>query len=283
MEGLLKQISTIFFREKENEAQTTRVIRDRKISSRRTRSSKEDRRKGQNWHQRQPSRETSRDYDKMEGEEFRTAVAAAAFAVNSIENKEDEMKQDPGSNSRKSSEIQEVSQRPQSNEDLQGEANNHPTTTIIKMKPDNNVSKKSIGSTMSIDKTPSFSIEKQLDEETSKLDLEKRLGDVWEKTELQKIKERFTKVKAVISEWENKKKLRAKKKLIKKEGKLEWKRARELQDFMRKMQTIENISREAISQTEENRRNEEDRVKENANMIRSTGKIQKPIYLCCWF
>lgn len=62
---------------------------------------------------------------------------------------------------------------------------------MIKMKPDNNVSKKSIGSTMSIDKTPNFFVDKQLDEETSQLDLEKRLGDIWEKTELQKIKERY--------------------------------------------------------------------------------------------
>jgi len=65
------------------------------------------------------------------------------------------------------------------------------------------------------------------------------------------------------------------------QGKLEGKRARELQDFMRKMQTIENISGGARSQTEENRKHEETRVKEKAKMIRTTGKIQKPIYLCC--
>jgi len=39
----------------------------------------------------------------MEGEEFRTAVAAATFAVHSIENKKYEMKQDQSSKSRKPS------------------------------------------------------------------------------------------------------------------------------------------------------------------------------------
>lgn len=36
----------------------------------------------------------------METIEFRTAVAAAAFAINSIENKEQEIKQDPNLNSK---------------------------------------------------------------------------------------------------------------------------------------------------------------------------------------
>ncbi|KAI3497793.1 hypothetical protein L1887_33337 [Cichorium endivia] len=282
MEGMLKQIRTIIFGvEEDNEAQTSRIVRDRKISSRRTRSSKGDSRKGQNRPHRHPSRETSRDYDKMEGEEFRTAVAAAAFVVNSIEDKEDEMKQEPSSNSRKSSsEIQEVSSRPQTNEDLPGGANN-PTQTMVKTKPEDKVSEKTIVSTTNVEKTPNFVADKQLDEKMSKKELERRLGDVWEKTETEKVKERFMKVKARIFEWEKKKKLKAKKKLTRKEGKIEWKRARDLQDFARKMQTIEKISEGARSQTEDKRKNAEIRVKEQAQMIRSTGKIQKPIFLCC--
>lgn len=60
-----------------------------------------DRQKSKYWGRKQLSRDTSREYDKTEGEEFRTAVAAAAYAVNSIENKKDEIQQVPRSKSRK--------------------------------------------------------------------------------------------------------------------------------------------------------------------------------------
>ncbi|KAJ0818164.1 putative remorin [Helianthus annuus] len=286
MENFIKQISMRIFQvEEENKPQTSRVIRDRKVSSRRTRSLKRDSRKGQTWGRRQLSPETSRADKKMEGEEFRTAVAAAAFAITSIENKEQEIKQDPNSNSksRKSfSEIIEESPGPKTSEDLPPADQLKPT--VVNSETGEKVSsRKPIGPTSSIEKTPSFNANKQSNEITSQKEPELRLreSDIWEKTQLDKTKERFMKVKARIFEWESKKKSKAKNKLIRKEGKIEGKRARALQDFTRKMETIEKISKGARSENEKKREREEIRVKEKANIIRSTGKIHKPMFLCC--
>ncbi|KAM0016537.1 putative remorin [Helianthus debilis subsp. tardiflorus] len=286
MENFIKQISMRIFQvEEENKPQASRVIRDRKVSSRRTRSLKRDSRKGQTWGRRQLSPETSRADKKMEGEEFRTAVAAAAFAITSIENKEQEIKQEPNSNSksRKSfSEIIEESPRPKTSEDVPPADQLKPT--VVNSETGEKVSsKKPIGPTSSIEKTPSFNANKQSDEITSQKEPKLRLGesDIWEKTQLDKTKERFMKVKARIFEWESKKKSKAKNKLIRKEGKIEGKRARALQDFARKMETIEKISKGARSENEKTREREEIRVKEKANIIRSTGKIHKPMFLCC--
>ncbi|KAI7751658.1 hypothetical protein M8C21_023492, partial [Ambrosia artemisiifolia] len=70
----------------EHEGETSHV-QDRKLTSQRTRSFNGDGRRVQNWYRGQSSRELSYDYDSdyMERDEFRTAVAAAAFAVNSVE------------------------------------------------------------------------------------------------------------------------------------------------------------------------------------------------------
>ncbi|XP_076907253.1 uncharacterized protein LOC143563638 [Bidens hawaiensis] len=285
MENWIKQICMrIFHVEEENNAQTSRVIRDRKVSSRRTRSFKGDSRKSQDWGRRKPSHEKSRNDEKMETVEFRTAVAAAAFAINSIENKEQEIKQDPNlsSNSRKTlSEIMEMTPQPKTNDDLPSGANQR-KLAAIDSKTDEKVPVKTTGSTSSIEKTPTIASKKQSEVEANQKEPESKLGkpNTLEKIQLEKTRERYMKVNARIFEWENKKKSKAKMQLIRKEGKLEWKRARALQDFKKKMQTVENISRGAISKNEENRKREEARVKQKANMIRSTGQVHKPMFLC---
>nr|GEV98232.1 hypothetical protein [Tanacetum cinerariifolium] len=214
-----------------------------------------DRQKSQNWGRKQASRDTSREHDKTESEEFRTAVAAAAFAVDSIENKEEEIKQVPRSKSRKTlSEIIEESPRPESIGDLPSGAN-RPTPAKVTSQVEDKVSRKSFGSAGSIEEMPGSVEDKQLDEEPGQKEPERKLGeaDIWEKNEMEKIKERFVKLKAKISEWETKKKASAKKKLTRKEGKLEWKRAQALMRFTENMVTIEKIA----------------------------GKISNPRFLCC--
>ncbi|KAK1413734.1 hypothetical protein QVD17_35513 [Tagetes erecta] len=291
MENLIKQISMRIFQveDDQHKAQASRVVKDRKISSRRTRSSKGDSRKTQNWGLRQLSQETSCENDKTEGEEFRTAVAAAAFAIISFENKEQEIKPEPNLNSKKSlSEIIEVPPRPKTSEELSSDANQQ-KPTVADMKTDEKVSVKTDGSKSSVEKTQCDVANKQCDSQTSKneqepeLEPEPRLGelDIWEKTQMEKTKERFMKVKARIFDWENKKKSKAKNKLIRKEGKLELKRAQALQDFKRKTEMVEKISSGAISKAEKNQKREETRIQEKANMSRSTGRIQKPMFLCC--
>ena len=65
------------------------------------------------------------------------------------------------------------------------------------------------------------------------------------------------------------------------QGKLEWKRARALEKFKEKWDTIEKISNGARSKNDANRKTKEMRVKEKAKMIKSTGKISNPTFLCC--
>ncbi|XP_076947274.1 uncharacterized protein LOC143619156 [Bidens hawaiensis] len=175
----------------------------------------------------------------------------------------------------------EMTPQPKTNEDLPSGANQR-KPTVIDSKTKEQVSVKTTGSTSSNEKSPTIVSKKQSDVETNQKEPESRLGkpDILENAQLEKTRERFMKVNARIFEWENKRKSKAKMKLIRKEGKLEWKRARALQDFKRKMETVEKISRGAISKNEENRKREETRVKQKANMIRSTGKVHKPMFLC---
>ncbi|XP_076923766.1 uncharacterized protein LOC143586000 [Bidens hawaiensis] len=196
MENFIKQICMrIFHVKEENNAQTSRVIRDHKVSSRRTRSFKGDSRKSQDWGRRKPSHEKSRDDEKVETVEFRTAVAAAAFAINSIENKEQEIKQDPSlsSNSRKTlSEIMEMTPQPKTNDNLPSGANQR-KPTVIDSKTDEKVSVKTTDSTSSNEKTPTIVSKKQSEVETNQKELESKLRktDILEKTQLEKTKERY--------------------------------------------------------------------------------------------
>ncbi|KAL8249854.1 hypothetical protein R6Q59_006722 [Mikania micrantha] len=300
---------SIFHVEEENKAQSSRVIRDRIISSRRTQSfregeefrtaiaaaaaavnsieSKEQEIKdrtysnqkksfsGHSWNRRQSSHEKIREKDKMKGEEFRTAVAAAASAINSIKSREKEIKYPTISNPKQSlSEILEIPLRPKANED---HGAYQPNPTFVDSKTNDKVSITPKNSSSSVDEIQYLG--EKSDPKECELKLEE--SNIWEENQMEKTKERFMKVKAIIFEWEDKKKLKAKKKLIRKEGKLEGKRARALKNFMGKMETIEKISEGARYQNEENRKRKEIRVKEKAKMIKSWGKIHKPMFLCC--
>ncbi|CAI9275908.1 unnamed protein product [Lactuca saligna] len=87
MENFIKQMRVRFSGMDEEIEEEASRVRDQNTPSPRTRSFKGDNRKGQNWYRRQSSREPTYDYDSdyMESDEFRTAVAAAAFAIGSVE------------------------------------------------------------------------------------------------------------------------------------------------------------------------------------------------------
>ncbi|KAK2636107.1 hypothetical protein Ddye_030899 [Dipteronia dyeriana] len=106
-------------------------------------------------------------------------------------------------------------------------------------------------------------------------------ADVWEKAELEKIKERHEKLNATILSWESKKKKKARSKLEKKElqSESEQKRIKALQKFRSDMETIDQIAGGARAQAEERRRNKELKAKAKANTIRTTGKV--PRTCCC--
>ncbi|KAK4842154.1 hypothetical protein QYF36_016608 [Acer negundo] len=100
-------------------------------------------------------------------------------------------------------------------------------------------------------------------------------ADVWEKTELEKIKERHEKLNATILSWESKKKKKARSKLDKIESESEQKRIKALQKFRSDMETIDQIAGGARAQAEERRKNKELKTKAKANTIRATGKVPR--------
>lgn len=63
------------------------------------------------------------------------------------------------------------------------------------------------------------------------------------------------------------------------QSELERRRAKTMKHYRSEMENIDKIAGGARAQAEENRRNEEFKVKEKANKIRSTGKIP-PTCLC---
>lgn len=98
-------------------------------------------------------------------------------------------------------EITEESPRPESIGDLPGEAN-RPTPAGVTTEVKDKVSRKSFGSAGSIEEMLDPVEDKQLGEETSQKEPERKLGetDIWEKTEMEKIKQRYVSPNRKIGE-----------------------------------------------------------------------------------
>ncbi|KAL0723404.1 hypothetical protein Bca4012_038003 [Brassica carinata] len=105
-------------------------------------------------------------------------------------------------------------------------------------------------------------------------------ADAWEKSELAKIKARYEKLNRKIDLWETKKRDKARRKLDKSESGQEQRRKRGLQRFREDMEYIEQIAAGARAQAENQRENEELKVKEKAGIVRSTGKIPGKACFC---
>ncbi|KAF8068525.1 hypothetical protein N665_1146s0018 [Sinapis alba] len=105
-------------------------------------------------------------------------------------------------------------------------------------------------------------------------------ADAWEKAELAKIKARYEKLNRKIDLWEAKKRDKARRKLDKSESEQEQRRKRGLQRFREDMEYIEQIAAGARAQAENQRQNEELKVKEKAGIVRSTGKIPGKACFC---
>ncbi|KAI3729237.1 hypothetical protein L6452_17890 [Arctium lappa] len=353
MDNLIKQMRVKFSGIEEGNVGETSRVRDRKIASQKTRSFKGDnRRSGQNWYKGQSSSSRELRYDDdsdhMESDEFRTAVAAAAFAINSAEEQrrrtrrrrddslnKSKRKQDhqdgpisvrpreriqlPSSSSNKMknkeddsvpistptllpknpSELQEKlprkASRPPGNTGLRDESSREsvgaprfvmkktppPTPAPIDKQSDKTITntKPESGFASSSHQQPTPP-ETKIDKKRSQSRLEDIKADVWEKTEMERIKERYEKLNAKILEWENEKKAKAKKKLSRKKDESESKRARALETYKTEMEMIDQIAEGARSQAEGNRRKEVNKVKEKADKIRLTGKIPTKTCLC---
>ncbi|KAG6486278.1 uncharacterized protein LOC122008727 [Zingiber officinale] len=102
--------------------------------------------------------------------------------------------------------------------------------------------------------------------------------DAWERAKMEKIRKRYEKLKSSIAEWEDEKKLKAKRRLERKEGYLELQRARAVQELRDEMARIVKIAGGARALAEERRRNDEQKTKGKARKMRSTGSSPRSCF-----
>ncbi|XP_022004779.1 uncharacterized protein LOC110902436 isoform X2 [Helianthus annuus] len=101
--------------------------------------------------------------------------------------------------------------------------------------------------------------------------------DAWEKAELLKIQKRYEKSNLTILEWENEKKTRAKQRVEEKKKELDQRRSVNWQHYQNKLARIDHVAGGARSRTEKNKRKEEQKIKERAKEMRSLG-VSSPKY-----
>ncbi|XP_052188119.1 uncharacterized protein At3g61260 [Diospyros lotus] len=297
----------------------------RKIPAERAQSFKAEKKKTLNWFQgRQFSRQVSQEYNYINGTEHSAAVAAAAFAIHSLQelSMRDENKRPdglvPSFTKTKSSKSEDTKNRVLesgkaskrfSAEDSKNRAPETGETSMKSSAPSKvapvtkaasgKVAGKAVSPTPSFKQAPSFTGTaskapesalpippsprqsatslpptdlKSQDSKRSGMDDDTR-ADVWEKTELTKINERYEKLKTTIREWETKKKEKAKRRLERTERQVERKKTKASEHYRSEMKRVEEIARGALAQAEEHKRNEELKVKDKANKIRLTGRI----------
>ncbi|XP_031386318.1 remorin-like isoform X2 [Punica granatum] len=103
-------------------------------------------------------------------------------------------------------------------------------------------------------------------------------ADVWEATEMEKIRERYEKLNATIASWEEGKKKKAKAKLDKTESEVARRRAKAMEKFREEMESINQIAGGARAEAQKRQKNEELKAKEKANKYRRTGKFPRTCF-----
>ncbi|CAI8588014.1 unnamed protein product [Vicia faba] len=288
------------------------ATRDQKIPIQKTQSFKEKKR-GQNWFRKQLPMKRSHDFDSSEIEHA-AAVAAAAFSINLQEASEQtsetpetslaKTKSKLGSSKSSKSLLASASKRFSDSfryKDDQGDKVSISSSSEEK-KPEKAITpapsmKKA--STLT-DKKPDIPTPKApppppppaappiqktsskpspLRETTTGTNIQETDADVWERTELNKIRERYEKQKELIDSWQDKKRMKAKRKLIKHESELERRRFKDLESFQNKMKYVNQVADGARVKADENQTNEELQAKGKAGAIRTTGKLPRS-YFC---
>lgn len=288
-------------------------IKDRKLPQQKTQSFKGEKKKQRNWFRRQFSGKMSKEYDPNSCEYSAAIAAAAFAVKALEELNIQEQKKIIEEHEKSFSRIKrtedttqvpdagKISRRFSAEPSIKKEDVPEKAVPAIATE-DTEVPEKDVGPTPSIkkastaDKQPDIPASKKPETVSPKPDLpytkqptspstnfrrqsstkpgfEETEADVWEQAEFAKIKERYEKLGIRIGDWENKKKEKAKRKKDRTESELELRRAKALRHYRTEMERIEKIAGRARSQAEENRRNEEFKVKEKANRIRLTGKI----------
>uniref|UniRef100_A0A7N0TYF9 Remorin C-terminal domain-containing protein n=1 Tax=Kalanchoe fedtschenkoi TaxID=63787 RepID=A0A7N0TYF9_KALFE len=106
--------------------------------------------------------------------------------------------------------------------------------------------------------------------------------DTREKIEIDKIKKRYSKMRSRIQAWEDEKKAKARIKLQKKKIELESKKESNQRHYQLKIEHIGEIERGARAKMDEKMRSEEAEIKERAAKMRSVGRSRKALYFICF-
>ncbi|KAL2510086.1 remorin [Forsythia ovata] len=264
MESLIKQTRVRFYGAREENKEESSSARDRKIQPQKTQSFRGEKKRSQSWIRKRFSRQMSWDYE-FSGTDYPTAVAAAAFAIQSHE-------ESTTMDQKKIPDYKTAGPAP-SFKKTSTFSDNKTTTTN---KPEEAVPSKNAaaGRTPTIPSRPPPEVQPVETRRSSRKPGPGETGaDAWEKAEMARIKQRYQKLNMTIENWELKKKMKARKKLDRTQAELDKRRIRAMQSYRSDITRIEDIAKGASIQADKNRVNEENKVKNKANKIRSTGKL----------
>ncbi|ONK76358.1 uncharacterized protein A4U43_C03F26810 [Asparagus officinalis] len=100
-------------------------------------------------------------------------------------------------------------------------------------------------------------------------------ADVWEKEQIDKIRKWYNKINSKILQWETDKKVKAKRRLVRKEKELEQRRAIYLQEYRNEISRVDKISSGARATSEERKRIKELKTQEKAKQLRNGGAAKE--------
>nr|CAN78816.1 hypothetical protein VITISV_041733 [Vitis vinifera] len=201
----------------------------------------------------------SKDYDS-DDEEFATAVAAAAFAIYTLE--EPNLQYQKRTRDGLETSMSRLKSRKEDTTGFFGKETQTPGEASIRRQMTNN------GNSMESafpSSRPSKASPALIQFFT---------------TAIQTMNFRNDNISSRILAWENEKKMRAKLIMERKKSELEQRKALNLQHYQIKIERIDQIAGGARAQLQEKRRNEESEVKHKAEMIRKTGKV--PVRCFCF-
>lgn len=211
---------------------------------------------------------------------FAIGVAAAAYAINSLEEEEarhkikiERSRQDTTIRARNSD---RVTRRYSSKEvKTAGE-----TSSRESMERDYRRQETTLPSSKPGRSSSARAVTGEAGEQRWKGNVVESKADAWEKAEMEKVNKRFENIKASILAWENEKKLRAKAKMDRRKQELENRIKRTQQFYREKIARIDRIAGGARAEVEERRRNEEMKIKEKARKLRASGEF--PVTCFCF-
>ncbi|RDX76672.1 hypothetical protein CR513_43311, partial [Mucuna pruriens] len=248
-----------------------RGTRDQKIPMQKNQSLKVDKKQGgQNWFLKQFGRKRSDDRDSRDMEHA-AAVAAAAFAINLQEVSEQKSGTPEASLTKTKSKVDGtkppiprlISASKQSSDSFRSkdDQGKEPKSLFT----DEKKPKEAITPAPSMKKTKTFTDEEPDPVRQPTVTERHTKAYEWERAQLEEIRKRYDKLREVIDSWENKKKMEAKRKLIKEERGLAQRRMKAFENFNNKITSIDKIADGARTKGEESRKNEEQKAKEKAN------------------